>query len=189
MIATVITTSLDGVWVPWFTERLKNREIKSINDLAVDYINLMTYAMVGVMLVGPEVVKLLASSKYWEGISIIPPVVLANYIIFAYTLYVNIEHYYSKHFDCGGFKFDFELHFYSFIWICGSCLYDAIFLSVSFCSSCTLRKKIRARCIPVEELCSATCSYFRSNDCFLSFYERVVYQMGWTLHLSVANVH
>lgn len=96
MIATVITTSLDGVWVPWFTERLKNREIKSINDLAVDYINLMTYAMVGVMFVGPEVVKLLASSKYWEGISIIPPVVLANYIIFAYTLYVNIEHFYKK---------------------------------------------------------------------------------------------
>lgn len=96
MIATVITTSLYGVWVPWFTERLKNREIKSINDLAVDYINLMTYAMVGVMFVGPEVVKLLASSKYWEGISIIPPVVLANYIIFAYTLYVNIEHFYKK---------------------------------------------------------------------------------------------
>lgn len=96
MIATVITTSLDGVWVPWFTERLKNREIKSINDLAVDYINLMTYAMVAVMLVGPEVVKFLASSKYWEGISIIPPVVLANYIIFAYTLYVNIEHFYKK---------------------------------------------------------------------------------------------
>lgn len=96
MIATVITTSLDGVWVPWFTERLKNREIKSINDLAVDYINLMTYAMVGVMFIGPEVVKLLASSKYWEGISIIPPVVLANYIIFAYTLYVNIEHFYKK---------------------------------------------------------------------------------------------
>lgn len=96
MIATVITTSLDGVWVPWFTEKLKNREIKNINDLAVDYINLMTYAMVGVMLVGPEVVKLLASSKYWEGISIIPPVVLANYIIFAYTLYVNIEHFYKK---------------------------------------------------------------------------------------------
>lgn len=96
MIATVITTSLDGVWVPWFTERLKNREIKSINDLAVDYINLMTYAMVGVMFIGPEVVKILASSKYWEGISIIPPVVLANYIIFAYTLYVNIEHFYKK---------------------------------------------------------------------------------------------
>lgn len=48
------------------------------------------------MMVGPEIVKLLASSKYWEGIGIIPPVVLANYIIFAYTLYVNIEHFYKK---------------------------------------------------------------------------------------------
>lgn len=96
MIATVITTSLDGVWVPWFTEKLKNRKIQNINDLAIDYINLMTYAMVGVILVGPEVVKILASQKYWEGINIIPPVVLANYIIFAYTLYVNIEHFYKK---------------------------------------------------------------------------------------------
>ena len=96
MIATVITTSLDGVWVPWFTEKLVRRDIKSINRLAKDYIHLMTYAMVGVILVGPEIVKLLASEKYWEGISIIPPIVLANYIIFAYTMYVNVEHFHKK---------------------------------------------------------------------------------------------
>lgn len=96
MIATVITTSLDGVWVPWFTGKLKQGERKDINILAVDYINLMTYAMVAIILVGPEVVKILASEKYWEGICIIPPVVLANYVIFAYTLYVNIEHFHKK---------------------------------------------------------------------------------------------
>lgn len=96
MIATVITTSLDGVWVPWFTEKLKRRELSDINQLAKDYVNLMTYAMIGVILVGPEVVMVLASEKYWEGIKIIPPVVLANYVIFAYTLYVNIEHFYKK---------------------------------------------------------------------------------------------
>lgn len=96
MIATVLTTSLDGVWIPWFTEKLKENDTKSINSLAKDYINLMTYAIIGVLLVGPEVVKILASNKYWVGINIIPPVVLANYIIFAYTLYVNIEHFYKK---------------------------------------------------------------------------------------------
>ena len=68
----------------------------SINRLAVDYINLMTYAMVGVVLIGPEFVMLLASKQYWEGIKIIPPIVLSNYLIFAYTLYVNIEHYHKK---------------------------------------------------------------------------------------------
>lgn len=96
MIATVITTALEGVWVPWFTEKLEKQERGDINRLAKDYINLMTYAMIGVILVGPEVVRILASEKYWEGISIIPPIVLSNYFIFAYTLYVNIEHFYKK---------------------------------------------------------------------------------------------
>lgn len=96
MIATVITTGLEGVWVPWFMDKLSKQEREDINRRAKDYINLMTYAMIAVILVGPEVVKILASEKYWEGICIIPPIVLANYMIFAYTLYVNIEHFYKK---------------------------------------------------------------------------------------------
>lgn len=96
MIATVITTSLEGIWVPWFTDRLIARDMRGINKIARDYVNLMTYAMIGVILVGPEVVKLLAPENYWEGIPIIPPIVLANYLIFLYTLYVNIEHFHKK---------------------------------------------------------------------------------------------
>ena len=96
MIATVITTTLEGIWVPWFINKLKMSSRDEINVVAKDYINLMTYAMVALILVAPEVVKILANESYWEGISIIPPVVLANYVIFAYSLYVNIEHYYKK---------------------------------------------------------------------------------------------
>lgn len=96
MIATVITTTLEGIWVPWFINKLKLNSRDEINVVAKDYINLMTYAMVALILVAPEVVKILANESYWEGISIIPPVVLANYVIFAYSLYVNIEHYYKK---------------------------------------------------------------------------------------------
>ena len=96
MIATVITTTLEGIWVPWFINKLKLNSRDEINMVAKDYINLMTYAMVALILVAPEVVKILANESYWEGISIIPPVVLANYVIFAYSLYVNIEHYYKK---------------------------------------------------------------------------------------------
>lgn len=96
MIATVITTALEGVWVPWFTEKLKNKDRNSINKLSTYYINIMMYAMIAIILVGPEVIRILASKPYWEGIIIIPPVVLANYVIFAYTMYVNVEHFYKK---------------------------------------------------------------------------------------------
>jgi O-antigen/teichoic acid export membrane protein len=96
MIATVITTSLEGIWVPWFYKQIQEKNSKDINTIAKDYINLMTYCLIGVIMIGPEVVKILAASSYWDGIKIIPPVVISNLIIFAYTLYVNIEHYHKK---------------------------------------------------------------------------------------------
>lgn len=96
MIATVITTALEGIWVPWFFTKLKTRNIEEINKQAINYIKLMTYAMVALIMVGPEIYKILADKSYWDGIKIIPPIVLANYMIFAYTLYVNVEHYYKK---------------------------------------------------------------------------------------------
>lgn len=96
MVATVITTALEGIWIPWFYMNLKNHEDKKINEKANDYIKLMAYAMIALMLLGPEIYKFLADSAYWDGISIIPPIVLANFVIFMYTLYINIEHYHKK---------------------------------------------------------------------------------------------
>ena len=96
MIATVITTALDGVWVPWFTNKLKNQNVEDINHRVKDYIEIITVAMIGLILVGPEIVKILAGKDFWEGIRIIPPIVAANYAIFGYTLYVNVEHFYKK---------------------------------------------------------------------------------------------
>ena len=120
MIATVITTSLDGIWVPWFTGKLKERKIREINVLAMDYVHLMTYAMVALILVGPEILKIFADQRYWEGMSIIPPIALANYMIFMYTMYVYIEHYYKKTvyitkntLIAAGVKCDFKLYSYT----------------------------------------------------------------------------
>lgn len=96
MIATVITTAFEGIWVPFFIKEMNDREYSNINLFAKKYIELMTISMIYVILLGPEVVKVLSTEVYWEGISIIPPIVLSNYLIFVYTLYVNIEHYYKK---------------------------------------------------------------------------------------------
>lgn len=96
MIATVITTALEGVWAPWFTERMNKKEYKEVNEVGRDYLNLMTYAMVSLVLISVEVLKLLADSEYWSGILIIPPIVLSNYVIFLYTLFVNVEYYYER---------------------------------------------------------------------------------------------
>ncbi len=96
MIAMVLTTAFDGIWVPFFTNCMNEKSYDKINKTSVKYVNFISLTMVGVVLIGPEIVKLLATEQYWEGISVIPPIVLANYIIFMYTMYVNVEHYYKK---------------------------------------------------------------------------------------------
>lgn len=95
-VAVVLTTTVEGVWVPWFLKKLGESKYDEINELAKDYIFFMGSTMVCIIMVGPESIKLLASEAYWEGISIVPPIILANYIVFMYTMYVNIEHYHKK---------------------------------------------------------------------------------------------
>ena len=96
MIVTVISGSLEGIWVPWFTKELKVRNIKSINLRVTSYIKIMTYATIGVILISPEILKIMAPSDYWYGIPSIPIIVLSSYMIFLYTIYVNIEHFHKK---------------------------------------------------------------------------------------------
>ncbi len=96
MIATVIGGSLEGVWVPWFTTNLKEKRLDLINDRVVNYIEVMTFVIIGILLISPEVINIMAPKEYWIGKSIIPPFVLSSFTIFLYTLYVNVEHFYKK---------------------------------------------------------------------------------------------
>jgi len=96
MIATVITTAFEGIWIPYFLKKMKEEAYSDINKYCDKYIKLMTVVIIGVVMIAPEVIKLLAPKQYWEGIIIIPPIVISNYLIFLYTLYVGIEHYHKK---------------------------------------------------------------------------------------------
>lgn len=96
MVATVLTTALEGLWIPWFTRKMMKKEYQEINQMSKHYIHFMMMALVGVMLVGSEIVHIMAPENYWEGIKMIPPLVVSNFVIFCYTLFVNVEHFYKK---------------------------------------------------------------------------------------------
>lgn len=98
-IALVITSTLDGVWIPWFTDQMKQHSkqaLDKINIAAKYYVFIIGIVMSLIILCGPEILKFLAPEKYWSGISIIPPIVFATYIQFIYSFYVNIEHFHKK---------------------------------------------------------------------------------------------
>lgn len=96
MVTYAITLSIDGIWIPWFTNKMKEESYDEINCITKDYIKLITYIMCGLIIVSPEILKILASKSYWEGIKLIPIIIVANFLFFAYNIYANLEHYYKK---------------------------------------------------------------------------------------------
>lgn len=99
MIATALSVSLGGIWQPWYLAKLKGgteQDFIKINKMTKVYTVFMTMVLCGIILLAPEVLKFLSPVQYWEGISIIPPIVLANLVTFIYTFYVDIEHFHKK---------------------------------------------------------------------------------------------
>lgn len=96
MVTYAITVSIDGIWIPWFTNKMKEKSYDEINYITKDYIKLITYIMCGLIIVSPEILKILASKSYWEGIKLIPIIIVANFLFFSYNIYSNLEHYYKK---------------------------------------------------------------------------------------------
>ncbi|MCC5895585.1 MAG: oligosaccharide flippase family protein [Alkalibacterium sp.] len=96
MAGTVIFLSLNNVWLPWFTKNMKDRAVDKINEKAAIYLLLMTVPTVGLILTAPELLRIIAPVEYWGADVSIPLIILSSYIIFIYSLYINIEHIHKK---------------------------------------------------------------------------------------------
>lgn len=93
LMMTVITSSFENVWIPWFSDRMHKEETENINRAVGPYILGGAVLTVGVMFVAPEAIWLLAPEEYWSGKLMVPPLVASVYVMFLYTISVNLEYY------------------------------------------------------------------------------------------------
>lgn len=93
MMTTVITSSFENVWIPWFSERMNQEDVKAINYAIFPYILGTSSLVAGVMFICPEVLMILAPKTYWGGKYMVPPLMCAVFITFLYTISVNLEYY------------------------------------------------------------------------------------------------
>ncbi|WP_128896353.1 oligosaccharide flippase family protein [Longirhabdus pacifica] len=96
MVAIVVTTSLESIWIPWFNERLKKFDKKIINSKVKYYIASVLYINFMIMLVAPDILFIIAPIEYEWGVVLIPPIVASSYFIFLNSFSINLEYYYKK---------------------------------------------------------------------------------------------
>lgn len=96
MIITMLMSSVNQAWVPWFFDKLAANEIQSIKKIVPAYTAVFTVGCIAVMMIGPEMVLIFGGKSYMPAINVIPPICFSVALQFIYTFYVNIEFYLKK---------------------------------------------------------------------------------------------
>ena len=95
-IFLVTMKSLDNVWFPWFYEKRHAMDLATIRKVSTLYALLMALFVACLVLVSPEIVKLLAPSSYHEAAFSVIPVVGAGFFVFLYSLPAAVEYFHEK---------------------------------------------------------------------------------------------
>lgn len=93
---SIFWQAIEASWTPWLFENLKVGRMASIKKRGNQVITVFAGISVLCMLFAPELMKLLASKEYQEGVFIIPSVTGGVFFTSVYALYMRVEYYYKK---------------------------------------------------------------------------------------------
>lgn len=96
MMIQVVLEAMNNVYAPWLFRQLKQGKKDDVCYVQKYYLLLYCAVTIGVLTISPEIIKIVGSEAYWEGIPMVMWVVYATFINFTYTLYVNVEFFYKR---------------------------------------------------------------------------------------------
>lgn len=96
MVMLMILTAINASLVPWTFESMKAKSYKSIGRMGTNLAILMAIVSLIPTMLAPEVIRLLATPEYLNGMWVVAPVAIGVYFWFIYGLFGNIEFYFEK---------------------------------------------------------------------------------------------
>lgn len=96
LIVSITVQSLDNVWNTWFYEQMTKKNMKSIKNVSNFYIFFILLFCLAILLISPELIKLLGSNKYQDSIYCVIPIVASGFFSFLYNLPASVEYYFGK---------------------------------------------------------------------------------------------
>jgi O-antigen/teichoic acid export membrane protein len=92
----IILSSLNTSWCPFYYDDLENKKWEVLDRKCKNYIELFVVLTCGFILLSREAGYLYAGKEYYEGINVIPILVLAIFFTFMYQFPVNFEFFHKK---------------------------------------------------------------------------------------------
>lgn len=96
LIITVVWTSMNSAFNPYFFEKIKEKKEKEIREYSKLYRDAFTIIYLVLLLISPEIVRLMAAESYWIGLNIIPWIFFALFFQVLISFEIKIEYVYKK---------------------------------------------------------------------------------------------
>jgi len=96
MVMTIVRTGINGAFTPWLYYSLKKEDFLNIKITTKYITGLMWLMTLLFMLCGPELLRIVAPSSYYEAVIDIPAVMIGCFFIYVYVLFLNVEIYYEQ---------------------------------------------------------------------------------------------
>lgn len=95
-LGTIVWAAINGSLVPFTYEQCKEKKYKLINEITRPLIIIIGFVCLLIIIIAPEVVKIMATNEYTEAIVAIPPIIGGVFFQVQYYLYANVLYYYKK---------------------------------------------------------------------------------------------
>lgn len=95
-IIGVVRLSLDNVWGPWFFEKYSEKDYQSIKVRSAQYMWGLTGFTLFIMLISPEIVRILGDKSYFEAIYSVIPLVAASFFVFMLSIPIQTEYFHGR---------------------------------------------------------------------------------------------
>ncbi len=95
-IMTIFLQCLNSAWSPWFYDKLNRKEYPQIRKAFKIFLWLVISCTFGVLMIGPELVKILGGSNYLLAIYLLPPNMLGGLFNLIITQFGSLETFHQK---------------------------------------------------------------------------------------------
>ena len=96
LAVTMVWSAVNGSLIPYTYEKCRSSDFKSIANITGPILILYA-AMCGVLiLLAPEMLRIMAPASYYESVYIIPPLVGGVFFTSMYFVFANVVYYYKK---------------------------------------------------------------------------------------------
>ncbi len=96
MIVVVFVGALNLSMQPWIFNKLRNDSANRADKIISFSTGTIAVLNLGILVVAPELINIVASEKYSEAIWTMPPIIFSVLIIFIYQQMLNINFYFGK---------------------------------------------------------------------------------------------